>query len=71
MIEPTAVIALAFENGTIGRMQFYDEPTDKNINAAINKTLFSAGTVKEWKRVNIDDRAVSIDDFKAKHGKSR
>lgn len=49
----TAVLALRFADGTVGRMQFYAEPTNENIEVAITKTKFKEGAVISWRRVNL------------------
>jgi hypothetical protein len=48
-MEPTAVIVLTFADGTIGRMQLYEAPTDANIQTAINRTKFDK-PVNAWRR---------------------
>ncbi len=65
--ELKAVIALEFPDGKVGRMQFFDDPTDANIQAAIDKTIFPKdgpngekllwpkGVGIKWKRVQMYD----------------
>lgn len=61
---PTAIVAITFADGSVGRSQFYiPEPTDEDIRAAINKTVF-AQPVKSWRRVSLDSFPVEHSDFR-------
>lgn len=55
-MNPTAVIVLAFPDGSVGRMQYYTDPaTDSGIQAAIDKSPFPAGRPVSWKRGKLSD----------------
>jgi hypothetical protein len=50
--EPSTIVALVFEDGTVGRMQmFKPEPDDDAIQASIDKTKYPAGKPVSWQRV--------------------
>lgn len=54
MQQPTAVVAVEFIDGTILRMQFYDDDaSDERIQAAIDKTAW-AKPVAGWERASLD-----------------
>ncbi len=61
-MKPTAILALVFSDGSIGRMQLYVEPSDENIAAAVKSVEASNGPVREWHRVEASD--FSDTDFK-------
>lgn len=48
------VVALKFEDGTIGRMQFLADVSDELVTASIAKTKFKEGAVTEWRRVDLE-----------------
>ena len=52
---PTAVIAIEFEDGTVGRMQLFGKVTDAEIDAEVRKAAFSFSKPKRWVRVALDD----------------
>ena len=55
MLSPTAVIAIEFVDGSIGRMQFYGEDTsDERIQREIDKGAWPK-PVAGWSRATMDD----------------
>lgn len=53
---PTAVIALTFADGTVGRMQYHaNDTSDAAIQAAISKSRFAPGIPTSWRRVTLAD----------------
>lgn len=52
-MDPTEIMVLAFSDGTVGRMQYYGDPTDEAIQAAIDKSPFPSGPPLSWKRTEL------------------
>jgi hypothetical protein len=72
-MEPEAVVAITFDDGSVGRMQlFHREPvndveqswTDEDIAAEIRKSAFERRPVS-WRRCDMSDFPVEHHDFRA------